>query len=116
MLKRVMALFMAVLLLSGFSWGRSEEEGQPAKAQTKSQAAYGGTAAPRKSDYSSMPVKTQQSQVTAQAGAAQGQFPTQLLSSLASGDEEVRRARIESLRRLSEAMSKMNARQQPAAE
>ncbi len=46
------------------------------------------------------------------AAPASGQFPTKLISQLASGDEATRKARMESLKRLSIALSQMNAQKQ----
>ena len=49
---------------------------------------------------------------TTAAPAAPGQFPTKLISQLAAGDEATRKARMESLKRLSLALSQMNAQKQ----
>lgn len=43
------------------------------------------------------------------AAGTQEQFPTDLVSQLAAGDEATRKARMESLRRLSQALGQMNA-------
>jgi len=50
--------------------------------------------------------------LTAPAAAGATGFPTELISSLASGDEATRRARIESLKRLSQALTRMRTTQQ----
>jgi len=132
MATKMIALVAAAFLISGFSWGRTESTdsqnssgGTPASSSTSSNtydssSSYGQTQTPvqtqapaavsRKSRRSqgaetSSAAPSNPSTVTASAPA--GAFPTSLISSLASGDEEERRARIESLRRLSQAMGKM---------
>lgn len=131
MANKMIALILTGFLFSGFSWGKAEES--TTDANSGSSPAYSSAAdtSDRRTmdSYSSKAMSEQDTdsenlvspkrenrasdtKMTTPTAAPAGAFPSALISSLASGDEKERKARIESLRRLSQAMSQMNA---PAA-
>ena len=122
MVQRVLAVLLVSSLTVGFAWGgRDEEKATEEVSEAKSAVGSG---------YSDAKSKTQQAVGSAKSAAspaskapvraatpapANQEFPTELLGQLASGDEETRRARMESLKRLSQALSQMNERSEAAA-
>ena len=104
---RIMALLLACFMVTGFSWGRK------AKDETKKEE--------KKSSYSSYSSEKQTTSrsavkkpVRSGAPAEDVDFPKELIGSLAKGSEQERKARIESLKRLSAALSQMNRESQSA--
>lgn len=124
MATNMIALVLTAFLVSGFSWGRTEtadsqNNGSSLESTSKSSYNTRNTATAQSPTRSPSPRKAVNDRIANTSyksspqspapDAAAGAFPTALISSLASGDEEERQARIESLRRLSQAMSKMRA-------
>lgn len=94
---RILSIVMIAFLATGFSWGRKDDSKESEVKQTKS-TTY--TSSASTSRYTS-------STSTAAAAPASGEFPTELIGALAKGSEAERQARIESLKRLSKALSDM---------
>ena len=70
----------------------------------------------RSSSAYGMSGKTPAAETPATAAAGAAGFPTELISALAQGDEETRRARIESLKRLSQALAQVRSQQPPPSQ
>ncbi len=99
---RVLTVLMITFLVTGFGWGKKEET---TKKKNEQSSSYVATPASKPSFVSSTPSYNAQSQSVVSSG--EEQFPTELISTIASGDEDTRKARIDSLKRLSQALSEM---------
>lgn len=126
---QVIGLVLIASMTMGFSFGAKKEKNTSTSAPAaKTQAAVdqAGQSAKKAVDtYGSKttapaaPAVKATSKATSKAAAnqptaASEEFPTELVSQLAAGDEATRKARMESLRRLSQALGQMNAA--PAAQ
>lgn len=95
---RIISILLVAFMVTGFSWGRKKEDEQPVKSTTQK---YTSTSS------SSTMSKTAKQNASTAAAPADGEFPSELIGALAKGNEQERRARIESLKRLSTALSDM---------
>lgn len=126
MFQRALALVVISTLTMGFSFGSRDEKktssssssstaAQSAKSQAAvavndTKAAVNQTVQGVKSAAAPYAQTSSSSKGTAPIPVAgEEQFPSGLISQLAAGDEATRKARMESLRRLSQALGQMNA-------
>lgn len=127
----VVALVLIATMSMGFSFGSKKEKKSTASAQVqqtkteaKAQVQSASTAAktevkkavePYASSMGAQKASPKSAAASSAAAAGSEQFPSDLVSQLASGDEKARKARMESLRRLSQALGQMNKTGQTAA-
>ncbi|MBU3759925.1 MAG: hypothetical protein FGM27_08365 [Candidatus Omnitrophica bacterium] len=116
---QVLAVALMAALSLGFSFGSKKEEknDQADQVRTAASAAVDSSvdSAKRKAsgyETSAAPRKAAKLNPSAPSGE---NFPTELVSQLATGDEASRKARMESLKRLSKALGQMNKNGQPTA-
>ncbi len=101
---RVLTVLMITFLVTGFGWGKKEET---TKKKTEQSSSYVATPASKPSSASSTTSSTNSYKAQSTVSSGEEQFPTGLISTIASGDEDTRKARIDSLKRLSQALSEM---------
>lgn len=114
---QVLGLILIASMTMGFSFGAKKEKNTSTSsaAAAKTQAAVDQAGQSVKKAVDNYGSKTTASSAPApkasanQPTAASEEFPTELVSQLAAGDEATRKARMESLRRLSQALGQMNA-------
>lgn len=93
---RIISILLVAFMVTGFSWGRKKEE-EPVKK----------TATQKYTTSSSSATSKASAKTASTAAPAEGEFPSELIGALAKGNEQERQARIESLKRLSQALSDM---------
>jgi predicted alpha/beta hydrolase family esterase len=102
MIKKVSACIAIVFLLSGFGWGKTE-------SKNDSWDDYGtSTKAAATKANKAVATKNQKAVAATNNAATANKFPSEALKALASGTPEERTARVESLKRLSTALAKVN--------
>ncbi len=123
MFQRALALMVISTLTMGFSFGGKEEKKSASTAaaaqSSKKQAVVAVNDTKAAANQAAQGVKAASAPYAQASGspkssapipvAGEEQFPSGLISQLAAGDEATRTARMESLRRLSQALGQMNA-------
>lgn len=124
-MKKAISLMLIFFLTTGFGWGRSrEEKEEPKPTPTPAVSAY--RAQERAETPATRPTYTSSYSASARAETApaveeapasvtpagESVIPTDLTRALASGDKEEVKRKMESLRRLSLALQKMNEAKQ----
>jgi|GEM_PF-7010950 len=126
MFQRALTLMVISTLTMGFSFGGKDEKktsstssASAAAQSAKSQAAVAvndtkTTVNQKAQDFKSAAAPYGKTSVSSKSSApipvaGEEQFPSGLISQLAAGDEATRKARMDSLRRLSQALGQMNA-------
>ena len=110
MIKRIGLLFLLAFVFSGAWWDKSapKKAAEPVAAQPMEEASKVEVPAPAVVPVAAPPAAVKETQTA----DALNTNPNQALKMLTEGDAEVRKARLESLVRLSEALRKQKAAQQ----
>lgn len=126
MFHKVCALMIIVMMLSGFSWGRKESKKKEVPQAVSQEAPKEETAQETEWGYNyweDTPENAEEkpeaeevkesdealaSRPAAEVNPAADEIPAKMIKALASGTDEQRRARVESLRRLSAALQSLN--------